>query len=415
MSSIGKTAKRRWTATRAAAAAIAVVALAIAAIAAGAAAAAPAAVTPGAPAAGSAASSQAAVTAAPVVASHLGLASGSIIVVRRVGTQDSLWSVSPVTTSALKLIDLPFRPARMLASPDDTKIAILPAAVGGKVYIFYLALAKLAPLSFASQGVKRIDGMTWLSATRLLVSGSGNAKETIYPRADKLYAVTTTSGKPAAFRRLKGTEPSAAPGAKLLVYVRMRDGGPVSGDPGARFVVESLVRLKLAAGSSPHVIGHVRYDDFYDIRRFHDPDVSPDAKYVVTSTTGSDISVSYMVRKVSTGATVHKQNTTLAGRDETAWSHAGDKVAFWGVPPIGSMTDTYLYAYDTGTNKLTHGKPITNVAVTGIAWAPDDSLIAYALHAPGQADDRAHLWTAVPGASSTPTDLGGGSLPVWLP
>ena len=118
---------------------------------------------------------------------------------------------------------------------------------------------------------------------------------------------------------------------------------------------------------------------------------------------------------VSTGATVHKQNTTLAGRDETAWSHAGDKVAFWGVPPIGSMTDTYLYAYDTGTNKLTHGKPITNVAVTGIAWAPDDSLIAYALHAPGQADDRAHLWTAVPGVSSTPTDLGGGSLPVWLP
>jgi hypothetical protein len=122
-----------------------------------------------------------------------------------------------------------------------------------------------------------------------------------------------------------------------------------------------------------------------------------------------------MVRKTSTGATVHKQNTTLAGRDETAWSRAGDKVAFWGVPPIGSMTNTYLYAYDTGAKKLKHGKPIANVAVTGIAWAPDDSLIAYALHSPGQADDRAHLWTAVPGASSTPTDLGAGSLPVWLP
>jgi hypothetical protein len=122
-----------------------------------------------------------------------------------------------------------------------------------------------------------------------------------------------------------------------------------------------------------------------------------------------------MVRKASTGAIVHKQNTTLAGRDETAWSHAGDKVAFWGVPPIGAMTNTYLYAYDTGAKKLKHGKPIANMGVTGIAWAPDDSLIAYALHAPGQADDRAHLWTAVPGVSSTPTNLGAGSLPVWLP
>ncbi len=412
MSSTGKTAKRRWTATRAVAAAIAVVALAIAA---GVAAGAPVAAAPAAPVAGGAASPQAAVTAAPVAASHLGLAAGSIIVVRRAGTQDSLWSVSPVPTSALKLIDLPFRPARMLASPDNTKIAILPAAVGGKVYIFYVALAKLAPLSFTSQGVKRIDGMTWLSATRLLVSGSGSVKRTAYPLADRLYAVTTTPGKPAAFRRLKGTEPSAAPGAKLLVYVRLRDGGPVTGNPGARFVVESLIRLKLVAGSTPHVIGQVRYVDSYDIRRFRDPGVSPDAKYVVTSTTGSDISVSYMVRKTSTGTAVHKQNTTLAGRDETAWSHAGDKVAFWGVPPIGSMTNTYLYAYDTGAKKLKHGKPIANVAVTGIAWAPDDSLIAYALHSPGQADDRAHLWTAVPGASSTPTDLGAGSLPVWLP
>jgi hypothetical protein len=414
MSSTGNTAKRWWIATGAVAAAIAVVALAVAA---GVATAAPVAAAPvtAAPAAGGVASPQATVTAAPATASHLGLATGSIIVVRRVGTQDSLWSVSPVPTSALKLIDLPFRPARLLASPDNTKIAILPAAVGGKVYIFNLSLAKLAPLSFASQGVKQIDGMTWLSATRLLVSGSGSTKETVYPLADKLYAATTTSGKPAAFRRLKGTEPSATPAGKLLVYVRMRDGGPVSGNPGARFVVESLVRLKLVSGSTPHVIARARYTNDLDIRRFHDPGVSPDAKYVVTSTTGSDVSVSYMVRKAATGATVHKQNLTLAGRDETAWSHAGDKVAFWGVPPIGPMTNTYLYVYDTGAKKLKHGKPIPNMGVTGIAWAPDDSLIAYALHSPGQADDRAHLWTAVPGASSTPTDLGAGSLPVWLP
>ena len=416
MNSTGKAEQRRWTRGRAGV--VAIVALATVALVTGAIAAlaAVAAAAPAPPAAGGAVSPQAAVTTASASGPHLGLPTGSIIVVRRVGTHDSLWSVSPATTTALKLIDLPFRPARLLASPDNTKIAILPSAVGGKVYIFYRALAKLAPLSFASRGVKQIDGMTWLSATRLLVSGSHSAKRTIYPLADRLYTVTTTAGKPAAFRALKGTEPSAAPGAKLLVYVRMRDGGRSAGlEPGARFVVENLIRLKLVAGSKPHVIGHVRYVNSLDIRRFHDPGLSRDGKYVVTSTTGSDISVSYMVRHASTGSKVRTLDSALMGRDVTAWSHAGDNVAFWGVPPIGSMTDTYLYLYKTGVKKLKHGSPIANAVVTGLALAPDDSLIAYSVRTPVQADDQAELWTVVPGTAATPADLGAGSFPVWLP
>jgi hypothetical protein len=210
MSGIGKTVATRGASTRAvfvaAAITLAIASLAIAASAAVAAAAA---------AGDSAASPQPA--AAPAGGLQGGLSAGSIVVVRRVGTQDSLWSVAPITTVATKLVDLPFRPARLLASPDDTKIAILPAAVGGKVYVFYLTLAKLAPLSFASLGVKQIDGLTWLSATKLLVSGSKSVRQTMYPFTDRLYTATTTPGKPAAFRALKGTDPSAAPGAKLLV------------------------------------------------------------------------------------------------------------------------------------------------------------------------------------------------------
>ena len=286
MSGIGKTVATRGASIRAVFCA-AVITLAIASLAI----AASAAVAAAAPAGGGAASPQA--TAASAAGGlQGGLSAGSIVVVRRVGTKDSLWSVAPITTVATKLVDLPFRPARLLASPDDTKIAILPAAVGGKVYIFYLGLAKLAPLSFASLGVRQIDGLTWLSATKLLVSGSKSVRQTMYPFADRLYTATTTPGKPAAFRALKGTDPSAAPGAKLLVYERFRDGGKVTGNPGTRFVLESLVRLKLVAGGKPHVIGHVRYVDSLDILRYRDPDVSPDGKYVVTSTTGSDISVS---------------------------------------------------------------------------------------------------------------------------
>jgi hypothetical protein len=351
--------------------------------------------------------------AAHVTAARLGTT--SIVVVRRLGTQDSLWLVSASDASSIKIVDLPFRPARVLASPDGTKVAILPAKPGGRVYVCYLLHAKLAALSFISRGVRHIDGMTWLSATRLLVSGSGSNTAHYYPFADKLCVATTTPGKPAVYRHLHGTEPSAAPGAKRLVYVRLRDGGAVAAQPGARFVVESLVSLKLATGSRPHVIKHVRYIDSLDIRRFRDPAVSPDGKDVVTSTTGSDISVSYMVRSVATGKVLQRTNTTLAGRDATAWSPVGEMVAFWGMPPASSETKTNVYVYHAATKTRTSDGPFANVAVGGLAWAPDESLLAYSLRGLGQAADRGELWTIDPGTSATPTDLGQGALPVWLP
>lgn len=355
-----------------------------------------------------AAASPAAAAPKPLTASS---SSGSIVVVRRANRRDSLWAISPTGSSAVKLINLPFRPARLLASPGDTKIAILPASVGGRVYIYYRQSAKLSPLSFVARGVKKIDGMTWLSSTRLLVSGSLRASRALFPLADRLYVINTTLGKPAAFRHLKGTEPSAAPGAKLLVYARLRDGGPVpGGGPGTRFVDESLIRLKLVAGSKPHVIAHGRYVNEPG-RLFHDPDVSPDAKFVVTSTSESDTGVSYMVRYVASGRAVRTTRTSVSSRDVTAWSHADDKLAFWGIPSF----DTDLYIYDTASKTLAHGAPMANMSVSGLAWAPDDSLVAYSVRAWNQDDDQGHLWTIGMGLSGTPTDLGPGSLPVWLP
>ena len=95
-----------------------------------------------------------------------------------------------------------------------------------------------------------------------------------------------------------------------------------------------------------------------------------------------------------------------------AWSHTGDRVAFWGIP--GPHTD--LFVYDTALKSLAHGSATSGdaVNVTGIAWAPDDSLLAYAVNS-WQGADRGHLWTIDPALSAAPTDLGSGSLPVWLP
>jgi Tol biopolymer transport system component len=323
--------------------------------------------------------------------------------------------VSPAGAGATKLIDLPFRPARMAGSPDGRRIALLPVPARARIYVYDIARARLTALSFAARGVRRIDGLTWLSSTKILVSATTRSRVTKYPLTDRLYTITTTGRKPVVFRRLRGTEPSAAPGAARLLYVRFRDAGRNPADPRSRMVVEDLMSLKLAPGSKPRVLKHARYPDSFDIRRFRDPDVSPDGRYVVSSTTGSDVSVSYAVRRVASGKLVRAKKTTLGPRARTAWSHGGDRVAFWGMPPSGNMQIAAVYVCDVASGKVTRDGSFSQVAVAGLTWAPDDSLLAFALRARRGGVDDGRLWTIAPGASATPTDLGEGSLPVWLP
>ena len=190
--------------------------------------------------------------------------------------------------------------------------------------------------------------------------------------------------------------------------MRFRDAGPDPADPQARLVVEDLLSLKLAPGSKPVVLKHARYSDSYDIRLYRDPDISADGKYVVSSTTGSDVSATYAVRRVATGKLVRAKRTTLGPRDRTAWSHGSDRVAFWGMPPAGNMQTAALYVCDVATAKITSDGPFSKVAVTGLAWAPDDSLLAYAMRPRSGTVDHGRLWTIDPGTATTPTDLGAG-------
>ena len=96
----------------------------------------------------------------------------SIIVVRREGGRDALWRVAPTDGSATKLVDLTFRPSRIEASPDGARLALLPTAIGPRVYVCDVANATVKALSLAARGVRSVDSFTWLSSTRLLVAGS---------------------------------------------------------------------------------------------------------------------------------------------------------------------------------------------------------------------------------------------------
>jgi hypothetical protein len=339
----------------------------------------------------------------------------SIIVVRREGGGDGPWGGAPTDGSATKLVDLAFRPSRVEASPDGTRIALLPAAIGPRVYVCDVANATVKVLSLTPRGVRSVDSFTWISPTRLLVAGSASATRVAYRLSDRLYSLNVVTGASASFRDLRGTEPSAAPAAARLVYVRLADAGPAANEPGSRLVSERLISLKLAPGTTPRVIARARYVDSLDIRRFRDPRVSPGGRFVITSTTGSDVSVSYMVRWVSSGKALFTKATTLAGRDATAWRPQGGRVAFWGMPPAGPLTTTRLYVYDIATRRLTSTAPFSNAAMTGLSWSPDGAQIAFALRAFSSGADVAALWTVDPAVAASAAKLGTGSLPVWPP
>ena len=118
----------------------------------------------------------------------------------------------------------------MAGSPDAGKIAILPAPGRAKMYVYDIAGAKLTALSFATLGVRRIDGFTWVSSTRILVSAAPTTKVAMYPIADRLYTIATTGGKPVAFRSLRGTEPSAAPEGRTTLQTLPSVGATSAGD-----------------------------------------------------------------------------------------------------------------------------------------------------------------------------------------
>ena len=353
-------------------------------------------------------------------ATHFGLigpASGSIIVVRRSAGQDSLWSVDPVSTTASKLVTLTFRPASVAQSPGGQRVAYLPMSAGPKVYVYDTKTNAVVSRSLAARGVKVVDSLTWLTSTKLLVAGKTTAGRAFYPFADRLYVLNTVTGASSRFRKLAGTEPSVAPAGTLLVFVRLSDGGPVSSGSPMRFVIERLYRLKLAAGTTPHLLATAKYPGGLDIRRFHDPRLSQRGGYLISSTTGSDISVSYMVRSAVSGVVRRTVKTALAGSAATAWSHHGNHVAFWSMPLADNTDTTRLLIYEPATDLLRHSAKLSKVAVTGLAWSSDDALLAYSLHGFTSLDDVAELWTIDPAtlSLSSAKDLGAGSLPVVMP
>lgn len=360
----------------------------------------------------STASSHTSTAAAPMPHSIPTPQPSSIAVVRREAGRDALWSVAPAG-GATKLVDLSFRPERIEASPSGVRLALLPSTRGPRVFVYDIAAGTLRALSLSARGVKQVDAITWLSNSRLLVSGSRTATGS-YALSDRLYVLNVTTGKSAWFRKLQGTEPSVAAQASTLVYVRLSDAGRDPDQPGTRLVSEKLLSLRLVSGATPRVIARNRYSGGFDIRAFRDPRVSPDGRLVISSTTGSDVAATYTLRAVATGKRLFRKNTQLAGRDATAWDAQSARVAFWGIA-LSAPQATRIYIYDLAADKLTAVGRYADRDATGLSWAPDGSRLAYTLSAFGNPVDRGRLWIVDPATPASAQVLGAGSLPAWLP
>jgi hypothetical protein len=285
------------------------------------------------------------------------------------------------------------------------------------VYVYDTRTGTLVRRSLAARGVKVVDSLTWLSSTKLLVAGRSTKGDAFYPVADRLYVLNALTGVSARYRGLSGTEPSVAPAAGRLVYVRFSQGGRMTNWMSAHWITERLYRVKLAAGARPHLLASATYADDMGIHLFHDPRLSPSGAYVITSTTGSDISVNYRVRSAATGKVRRTVSTELLGNDVTAWSNQGDRVALWSMPLADNTNTTQLLVYNPAGNVLRGSAKLSKVVVTGLAWSSNDALLAYSLRGFISPDDAAELWTIDPASlsSSVPTDLGAGSMPVFVP
>ena len=145
-------------------------------------------------------------------------AAPSVLVVRRAGDHDALWLLSPADGTPTAAGDLPGMAGDVAVSPDGLSAAYLPENGAPRLWI---GTGPLAPrtISLTGAGVRRVHSLTWVDDGRLMVAGATRASAG--SSGDRLYLVNAATGKVRAFRDLRGTEPSAAPAAGKVAYVRL--------------------------------------------------------------------------------------------------------------------------------------------------------------------------------------------------
>lgn len=339
-------------------------------------------------------------------------ASQSVLAVHDEGSYDTLWVITPGDDDATRVARLPGHAGTVAVAPGGAPVAYLPRSGSARVWIRYGG-AGPRTISLRSLGVKKVHSLTWISETKLLVSGTKTGRQP-NPYKDRLYVVDTATGKVASFRNLRGTEPSAALDVGKVAYVNMKTVAPAIRRKGiGPKIQESLKVLSLSGKYGGKTIDSVTYRLDTDQREFADPRLSPDANWVLYEETGSDGYVKYTVRDTGKLDEPILNIGVACIWAEAGWDSDGERVAFSGKLWTETAYQACVWAYDVETGALTRTPRdlLPETVLASMSWSDDGYLLA-------EADDYetgVQRIVAMPGDDlSSITDLGEGSLPVWV-
>jgi hypothetical protein len=340
-------------------------------------------------------------------ASGLGAA---LLVVRRAGARDDLARLAGETSQTVGA--LPGRALRAVRAPDGSAVAYLPMKGGPRFWVATPS-GEVKTVSLIALGVTSVEALTWTSPTQLVVAGSKQRREP-YPAKDHLYEVTAGTWTVRPFRGLRGAEPSAAPQVGTLVFVRITDVGKAPGLPWARKLREQLLLLDLDSAAAPKVIKTETYPSTLDIRAFREPQLAPDGRHVATSTSGSDVSVTYRIWSIHVGKALYEKRTACLGPAIGAWDATGTRLAFCGLvstPDWDMMARVWIYDLAKGT--VSRSDLLGRFESLSVAWSASGDL-AVARSRLGRALDEGTTYLASGESLSALTRLLDGGLPVWV-
>jgi hypothetical protein len=343
-------------------------------------------------------------------AAGVGDASAALLVVRRAGAKDDLVRLFGGTSRTVGT--LPGRAARGVAAPDGSAVAYLPMKWAPRFWVATPS-GEVRTVSLASLGVTFVDAVTWTSPTQLVVSGCKQRREP-NPAKDFLYEVTAGTWTVKPFRGLRGAQPSAAPQAGTLAFLRITDVGPAPDRPWARKLREQLLLLDLEGDAAPKAIRTETYSSTLDVRYFCEPQLAPDGAHVVTSEVGLADTVTYRVWSVDGGAALYQKRTTCPGQAIGAWDAAGVRLAFPGLALTpGSGTQACVWVYDLSTGFVARSGLLGSFTSISLAWSPSGDL-ALARSRLGKALDDGTVYLATGGSLTQLTRLQAGGLPAWV-
>ena len=332
-------------------------------------------------------------------------ATESVLVVRRAVDHDALWLLSPVDGTPTAAGDLPGFAGSVAVSPDGQNVAYLPENTAPRVWIGYGPLGPKT-ISLTSAGVKRVDSFCWIDAARLLVAGVTSRRASL--RLDRLYVVNAATGRVRSFRGLYGAEPSFAPAARKVAYVKFSVVSPVP-DPNGSWptIRESMKLLSLDHAGAGRTVWTEDNLAFAEYRALSQPKVSTDATWYLTCQTGSDVRVTYDIR--DRWGYTELSVFTPALQAHAGWDVSGRRTAFAGIVGIDDQSPC-VWIHDVASGSLTRSASgvVPPSMIASLAWSASGQLVANAIGAGAR-----HNYV-LPEDLTSVNDLGSGRLPVWV-